>query len=64
TDYDGRHTTFVYRDGELCDVILPGGGMRPPTWDKKRPMTTDTDPAGRRTEYKMQTLNHPNKHNV
>ena len=51
TDYDGRQTTFVYRDGELCDVILPGGAMRRSTWDKYGRMTSETDPAGRRTEY-------------
>lgn len=51
TDYDGRQTTFVYRDGELCDVILPGGAMRRSTWDKYGRMISETDPAGRRTEY-------------
>ncbi|MEG4676759.1 RHS repeat-associated core domain-containing protein [Enterobacter cloacae] len=51
TDYDGRQTTFVYRDGELSDVILPGGAMRCTTWDKYGRMTSETDPAGRRTEY-------------
>lgn len=51
TDYDGRQTTFVYRDGELSDVILPGGAMRCSTWDKYGRMTSETDPAGRRTEY-------------
>ncbi|KAE8275031.1 RHS repeat-associated core domain-containing protein, partial [Enterobacter sp. C6] len=56
TDYDGRQTTFVYRDGELCDVILPGGAMRRSTWDKYGRMTSETDPAGRRTEYHWHRL--------
>lgn len=56
TDYDGRQTTFVYRDGELCDVILPGGAMRRSTWDKYGRMTSETDPAGRHTEYHWHRL--------
>lgn len=56
TDYDGRQTTFVYRDGELCHVILPGGAMRRSTWDKYGRMTSETDPAGRRTEYHWHRL--------
>ncbi len=51
TDFDGRQTTFIYRDGELCDVILPGGAVRQSTWDKYGRMLQETDPAGRRTEY-------------
>ena len=56
TDYDGRQTTFVYRDGELCHVILPGGAMRRSTWDKYGRMTSETDPTGRRTEYHWHRL--------
>ena len=56
TDYDGRQTTFIYRDGELCDVILPGGAMRRSTWDKYGRMTSETDPAERRTEYHWHRL--------
>jgi len=51
TDYDGRQTSFVYRDGELCDVILPDGAMRRSQWDRYGRMTSETDPAGRSTEY-------------
>ncbi|WP_034915748.1 RHS repeat-associated core domain-containing protein [Erwinia sp. 9145] len=51
TDYDGRQTSFVYRDGELCDVILPDGAMRRSQWDRYGRLTTETDPAGRTTEY-------------
>lgn len=51
TDFDGRQTAFIYRDGELCDVILPGGALRHSTWDKYGRMIQETDPAGRRTEY-------------
>ncbi|ELY3469268.1 PAAR/RHS domain-containing protein [Cronobacter universalis] len=51
TDFDGRQTTFVYRDGELCDVIFPGGAIRHSVWDKYGRMTSETDPAGRRTDY-------------
>ncbi|MDN8598864.1 RHS repeat-associated core domain-containing protein [Citrobacter sp. S2-9] len=51
TDFDGRQTTFIYRDGELCDVVLPGGAIRRSLWDKYGRMTQETDPAGRRTEY-------------
>jgi RHS repeat-associated protein len=51
TDFDGSRTAFVYRDGELCDVILPDGTMRRMSWDKYGRLTQETDPAGRRTEY-------------
>ncbi|MBP2195840.1 RHS repeat-associated core domain-containing protein [Pantoea cypripedii] len=51
TDFDGRQTTLIYADGELCDVILPGGAMRRSRWDKYGRMTAETDPAGRHTEY-------------
>ncbi|NDO83943.1 type IV secretion protein Rhs [Citrobacter sp. NCU1] len=51
TDFDGRQTAFIYRDGELCDVVLPGGAIRRSLWDKYGRMTQETDPAGRRTEY-------------
>ncbi|EOC1428803.1 PAAR/RHS domain-containing protein, partial [Cronobacter dublinensis] len=51
TDFDGRKTAFIYRDGELCDVILPGGAMRQSRWDRYGRMVRETDPAGRRTEY-------------
>ncbi|WP_270221142.1 RHS repeat-associated core domain-containing protein [Kosakonia cowanii] len=51
TDFDGRKTAFIYRDGELCDVILPGGAMRQSRWDRYGRMVQETDPAGRRTEY-------------
>lgn len=51
TDFDGRKTAFIYLDGELCDVILPGGAMRQSRWDRYGRMTQETDPAGRRTEY-------------
>ncbi|MGP3591501.1 RHS repeat-associated core domain-containing protein [Vagococcus sp. WN89Y] len=51
TDFDGRKTAFVYRNGELCDVILPGGALRQSSWDKYGRMTQETDPAGRSTQY-------------
>ncbi|MCX8959102.1 type IV secretion protein Rhs [Erwinia psidii] len=51
TDWDGRQTSFVYRDGELCDVILPGGAMRRSRWDRFGRMVSETDPAGRTTRY-------------
>lgn len=51
TDYDGRQTAFVYRDGELCDVILPGGAIRRSKWDRYGRLEEQTDPAGRRTGY-------------
>lgn len=51
TDFDGRKSAFIYRDGELCDVILPGGAMRQSRWDRYGRMVQETDPAGRRTEY-------------
>ncbi|MGP3591528.1 PAAR domain-containing protein, partial [Vagococcus sp. WN89Y] len=51
TDFDGRKTAFIYRDGELCDVILPGGALRQSSWDRYGRMTQETDPAGRRTQY-------------
>ncbi|WP_312951377.1 RHS repeat-associated core domain-containing protein [Superficieibacter sp.] len=49
TDFDGRQTAFVYRNGELCDVILPGGAIRASVWDHYGRMTQETDPAGRQT---------------
>ncbi len=51
TDYDGRQTSFVYRDGELCDVILPDGAIRRSQWDRYGRMIAETDPAGRTTKY-------------
>ncbi|WP_084935436.1 RHS repeat-associated core domain-containing protein [Pantoea rwandensis] len=51
TDFDGSQTAFVYRDNELCDVILPGGAMRSSNWDRYGRMLQETDPAGRRTRY-------------
>ncbi|MDU3814956.1 MAG: RHS repeat-associated core domain-containing protein [Pantoea sp.] len=51
TDYDGRQTGFVYRDGELCDVILPDGAIRCSQWDRYGRLITETDPAGRTTRY-------------
>ncbi|MDU4289664.1 RHS repeat-associated core domain-containing protein [Mixta calida] len=51
TDYDGRQTGFVYRDGELCDVILPDGAIRRSQWDRYGRLITETDPAGRTTRY-------------
>ncbi|WP_345830843.1 RHS repeat-associated core domain-containing protein [Erwinia sp. HDF1-3R] len=51
TDYDGRQTSFVYHNGELCDVILPDGAMRHSQWDRYGRLTSETDPAGRTTEY-------------
>ncbi|MGE9553172.1 RHS repeat-associated core domain-containing protein [Erwinia amylovora] len=51
TDWDGRQTSFVYRDGELCDVILPGGVMRRSQWDRFGRMVSETDPAGRTIRY-------------
>ncbi|MBS5775388.1 MAG: PAAR domain-containing protein [Enterobacter cloacae] len=51
TDFDGRKTAFIYRDGELCDVILPGGALRQSRWDRYGRMVQETDPAGRQTEY-------------
>ena len=51
TDFDGRETAFIYRDGELCDAVLPGGAIRSTLWDKYGRMTQETDPAGRRIEY-------------
>ncbi|MDJ0042740.1 RHS repeat-associated core domain-containing protein [Pantoea allii] len=51
TDYDGRQTGFVCRDGELCDIILPDGAMRRSQWDRYGRLTSETDPAGRTTEY-------------
>ena len=51
TDFDGRKSAFIYRDGELCDVILPGGALRQSRWDRYGRMVQETDPAGRQTEY-------------
>ncbi|URQ59654.1 PAAR domain-containing protein [Pantoea alhagi] len=51
TDYDGHQTGFVYRDGELCDVILPDGAIRRSQWDRYGRLTVETDPAGRTTKY-------------
>ena len=51
TDYDGRQTGFVCRDGELCEVILPDGAMRRSQWDRYGRLTSETDPAGRTTAY-------------
>ncbi len=50
-DFDGRQTTLLYEQGELCDVILPGGAMRHSQWDRYGRMTEETDPTGRRTSY-------------
>ena len=51
TDFDGRPLSFIYRNNELCDVILPGGAMRRSQWDRYGRMTQETDPAGRQTRY-------------
>ncbi|WP_288490970.1 RHS repeat-associated core domain-containing protein [uncultured Pantoea sp.] len=51
TDFDGRQTMLVYRAGELCDVIMPGGAMRCSNWDRYGRMTQEIDPVGRRTTY-------------
>ncbi len=51
TDFDGRRTAFVYRDGELTDVILPGGAIRRSVWDKYGRLMQETDPEGRTTTY-------------
>ncbi|HAZ77232.1 MAG TPA: type IV secretion protein Rhs, partial [Enterobacteriaceae bacterium] len=51
TDFDGRRTAFVYRDGELTDVILPGGAIRRSVWDRYGRLTQETDPEGRTTAY-------------
>ena len=51
TDFDSRQTSFVYRDGELCDVILPDGAMRRSQWDRYGRLSSETDPAGRTTRY-------------
>ncbi len=51
TDFDGRQSTLLYDNGELCDVILPGGAIRRSRWDRYGRMTEETDPAGRRTRY-------------
>jgi len=51
TDFDGRRTAFVHRDGELTDVILPGGAIRHSVWDKYGRLTQETDPEGRTTAY-------------
>lgn len=56
TDFDGRQTTFVYLNGELSDVILPGGAVRRTGWDRYGRMTQETDPEGRRTEYHWNRL--------
>lgn len=50
-DYDGHQTSFVYLNGELCDVILSDGAMRRSQWDRFGRMTCETDPVGRTTQY-------------
>ena len=52
TDFDGRKTAFIYREGELCNVILPGGrqnitGSASPIVSLARSTRTLLRPAGR-----------------
>ncbi|WP_081652060.1 RHS repeat-associated core domain-containing protein [Dickeya dianthicola] len=56
TDYDGRETVQRYSDGELCEVILPGGASRRTTWDNYGRLLSETDPLGRETHYQWYRL--------
>ncbi|WP_172731733.1 RHS repeat-associated core domain-containing protein [Pluralibacter gergoviae] len=51
TDFDGRKTAFIYERGELCGVVLPGGGLRQSEWDNYGRLLSETDPLGRTTTY-------------
>lgn len=51
TDFDGRQSTLIYDNDELCDIILPGGAIRRSRWDRYGRMIEETDPAGRRARY-------------
>ncbi|CCG88191.1 RHS repeat-associated core domain-containing protein [Erwinia piriflorinigrans] len=54
TDYDGRRLAFVYARGELCSVLLPGGGQRQSEWDRYGRLLSETDPSGRKTFYQYE----------
>ncbi|WP_235319648.1 RHS repeat-associated core domain-containing protein [Pectobacterium fontis] len=56
TDYDGRQTELRYDEGELCEVILPGGARRQTTWDSYGRLLSETDPLGRETRYQWYRL--------
>ncbi|MFJ1502464.1 type IV secretion protein Rhs, partial [Erwinia amylovora] len=49
TDFDGRRLAFIYARGELCSVLLPGGGQRHSEWDRYGRLLSETDPSGRKT---------------
>ncbi|UUE36446.1 DUF6531 domain-containing protein [Pectobacterium aroidearum] len=56
TDYDGRETNLNYTDGELCEVILPGGASRKTIWDSYGRLLSEIDPLGRETHYQWYRL--------
>ncbi|KEA53435.1 type IV secretion protein Rhs, partial [Mangrovibacter sp. MFB070] len=51
TDFDGRSLAFLYERGELCGVILPGGGQRRCEWDIYGRLLRETDPLDRTTTW-------------
>ena len=51
TDYDGRQTGMLYGNGELCGLVLPGGGIRRCHWDKYGRIVTEIDPLQRHTRW-------------
>ncbi|MGI8474041.1 RHS repeat-associated core domain-containing protein [Pectobacterium brasiliense] len=55
-DYDGRETNLNYTDGELCEVILPGGASRKTIWDSYGRLLSEIDPLGRETHYQWYRL--------
>lgn len=51
TNFDGRSLAFLYERGELCGVILPGGGQHRCEWDIYGRLLRETDPLGRTTTW-------------
>ncbi|WP_261154459.1 PAAR domain-containing protein, partial [Serratia ficaria] len=51
TDFDQRRYGFIYQNGELCSVLLPGGAQRQSEWDAYGRLLSETDPLGRKTTY-------------
>lgn len=56
TDYDGRQTSMLYKDGELCGLVLPGGGVRRCQWDRYGRLTSETDPLQHSTRWRWHRL--------
>ncbi|WP_261169189.1 PAAR domain-containing protein, partial [Serratia ficaria] len=51
TDFDQRRYGFIYQNGELYSVLLPGGAQRQSEWDAYGRLLSETDPLGRKTTY-------------